>query len=65
MKTQFAIENPDSVLMTLKITMTGGEWKRLQAQLDSAYPSWKLSSAISEMVRQASTQFGETKEIDL
>ncbi|MDD1789041.1 hypothetical protein [Burkholderia gladioli] len=64
MKAKFKIERPDDVPMTLTLTMTCGQWKTLQAQLDSAYPSWKLSSMISEMVHQASTTFGKTVEID-
>ncbi|PFH29080.1 hypothetical protein [Burkholderia sp. JKS000303] len=65
MKTEFKIQRPDDVPMTLTMTMTLGEWKRLEEQLSTSYPSWKLSTNIGEMVRLATTTFGETKELDL
>ncbi|KVU48169.1 hypothetical protein WK69_10690 [Burkholderia ubonensis] len=64
MKFEFKILRPDDVPMTLTMTMTLGEWKKLQEQLASTYPSWKLSTTIGEMVRQAITTFGETKELE-
>ncbi|MDN7488530.1 hypothetical protein QZM35_12550 [Burkholderia sp. AU45274] len=65
MKTEFKIQRPDDVPMTLTMTMTLGEWKKLENQLSTSYPSWKLSTNIGEMVRLATTTFGETKELDL
>ncbi|MDF0501575.1 hypothetical protein POK33_12685 [Burkholderia cenocepacia] len=65
MKSEFKIQRPDDVPMTLTMTMTLGEWKKLQEQLATTYPSWKLSTNIGEMVRLATTTFGETKELDL
>lgn len=57
MRTTFKIETPDDVTMTLKVSMTLRQWRELNAQLDSKHPSWKLSSAISEMVLQATKAF--------
>ncbi|KVE36372.1 hypothetical protein [Burkholderia sp. BDU5] len=65
MKSEFKIQRPDDVPMPLTMTMTLGEWKKLQAQLATTYPSWKLSTNIGEMVRLATTTFGDTKELDL
>ncbi|MBN3777401.1 hypothetical protein G3O06_07530 [Burkholderia sp. Ac-20345] len=65
MKSEFKIQRPDAVPMTLTMTMTLGEWKNLQQQLSTTYPSWKLSTNIGEMVRLATTTFAETKELDL
>ncbi|RRA01867.1 hypothetical protein [Burkholderia cepacia] len=65
MKTEFKIQRPDDVPMTLTMTMTLGEWKKLESQLSTSYPSWKLATNIGEMVRLATTTFGETKELDL
>ncbi|MFM0058559.1 hypothetical protein PQR64_23335 [Paraburkholderia phytofirmans] len=62
MKTQFRIENPDDVQMTLKVTMTAREWKTLREQLATTYPSWKLSSAITNMVDSATKAFSATTE---
>lgn len=57
MKTVFRIERPDDVQMVLTVTMTLGEWRKLQEQLSTSYPSWRLSSAISEMVLEAKSAF--------
>ncbi|WP_321789372.1 hypothetical protein [Burkholderia pyrrocinia] len=65
MKSEFKIQRPEDVPMTLTMTMTLGEWKKLQEQLATIYPSWKLSSNIGAMVRLATTTFAETKELDL
>lgn len=62
MKTAFKIERPDDVSMSLTVTMTLGQWRDLRAQLQSTYPSWRLSSAINEMVHEATTVFSAAKE---
>ncbi|MBJ9669002.1 hypothetical protein I5693_15750 [Burkholderia cenocepacia] len=65
MKSEFKIQRPDDVPMVLTMTMTLGEWKKLETQLAATYPSWKLSTSIGAMVRLATTTFAETKELDL
>lgn len=65
MKTQFRIENPNNVQMTLAVTMTAGEWKILRDQLKSTYPSWKLSTAITNMVDSATKTFSAATESEL
>jgi hypothetical protein len=65
MKTKFKIENPDSIPMTLTITMPAAKWKQLRAQLETTYPSWQLSRAISEMVDSADAAFSATIEVEL
>lgn len=62
MKTAFRIEEPNEVSMTLTVTMTLSHWRELQSQLQSKYPSWKLSAAISEMVHEATTVFSAKVE---
>lgn len=57
MKTSLRVEHPDQIEMTLTITQSLGDWKRLKGQLPSAFPSYKLVSAISDMVRQAEERF--------
>lgn len=54
---RFMLENPDASLATMKITMTIGEWVELRDQLKSMYPSWKLSSAITQLVTEARKVF--------
>lgn len=50
MKAKFKITNPDNAECTLTITMPLEKWKRLREQLDSNYPSWKLSNLIAQLV---------------
>lgn len=65
MKTQFRIENPDDVQMTLTVTMPARDWKVLREQLATTYPSWKLSSAITNMVDSATKTFSAATESEL
>jgi hypothetical protein len=51
MNIKFQITNPDSVLCTATITMPLAEWKRLSNELESKYPAWVLSNAISNIVK--------------
>lgn len=62
MRTAFKIEAPDDVPMTLSVTMTLRQWRELRSQLQSTYPSWKLSAVINEMVHEATTVFSEKVE---
>ncbi len=52
MKACFAIENPKEIECTLKITMSMKEWETLQDQLETKWPSWCLSQAITHMVQE-------------
>lgn len=49
----FKICDPDNVQMTLTVTMSMSEWKRLLQQLPSDYPSWKLGDAIRDFVARS------------
>jgi len=53
------IENPDKVEATMKITMSIKDWTELRDQLAKAYPSWKLSSMITNLLGQARKVFYE------
>lgn len=44
------IEKPDDVEVTLTVTMSAKKWCELRDQLKSEWPSWELSSAISNML---------------
>ncbi|KKM15946.1 hypothetical protein LCGC14_1690850 [marine sediment metagenome] len=57
MKVWFMIENPDEIEATIKLTMTIKKWTELQDQLRDTYPSWELSSKISEVVNAARKVF--------
>lgn len=48
----FRVCDPNNVQMTLTVTMSMRNWKRLAEQLDSDYPSWKLHNAIKHLVEQ-------------
>lgn len=53
MKTRLFVENPDSIEMTLKVTMTVKDWCALRDQLSDSWPSWKLTASINDLLSQA------------
>lgn len=57
MQTKIKVINPDSIQMELTITMDLKKWKELRAQLQQAWPSWDLGSAIADMISQAEKHF--------
>lgn len=59
MKAVLRTTNPDSIEMTLTITMEVRDWKRLRDQLESDYPGWRLSSAIRSLINKAESHFEE------
>ena len=61
MNGRFMIENPDEIKATMKITMTVKDWTELRDQLAKAYPSWGLSSMITDLISQARKVFYEEK----
>ncbi len=64
MRATFQIESPGDVEMVLTVKMKLSDWIALQKQLPREYPSWKLSSAISEMAMHANQVFTPPKTID-
>ena len=63
MKAEFKAENPDSIEMTLTITMNMLTWKKLRKDLDDVEQIWlhhpanSLRTLIREMVELATTHF--------
>ncbi len=57
MKTRFQAENPETIEMTLTVTMPLAAWRKLREQLGEGYPGWELRSAISGMVLHATKHF--------
>jgi len=53
MKARFMIESPDEMVATMKITMTVKEWGELRDQLESKWPSSRLSCAITSVLIEA------------
>lgn len=53
MKTKLKATNTKDIEFELTMTMTLERWQELQEQLSRDWPSWELSSAISDMVTQA------------
>ncbi len=63
MTSTFKIEKPDAVDMTLTVTMSLADWKRLKSQLESSqFPSWKMAQSIDQMIRKGSEQFSSESE---
>ena len=53
----------ESLPMTLEITMQLSEWRNLQKQLQQTYPSWKLSSAIGDLILMVTKTFEKEVKI--
>ena len=53
MKARFMIEDPQGIEATMKITMTVKEWEDLRDQLAKAWPSSRLSNAITSVLTDA------------
>ena len=52
MKVQAHLDMPDDVPMTLTITGTMEEWRKLRLQLDAhKWPSWQFSAALGDVIR--------------
>lgn len=62
MKTDFAVENPKEIELTMKITMSLGQWMELANQLGERYPSWLLGAEIGKMIREATKHFKAEQE---
>lgn len=63
MKIGYKLNGVKKLSATMTITMSVGQWEELRQQLNNKYPSWKLSSAIGDVVRRAETHFYE--EVDV
>ena len=57
MKTKMQVTYPDSVELTLTMTMDLGTWKKLKKQLSDEYPAWDLGCQIREMIDHANAHF--------
>lgn len=57
MRATFKIDSPDSLTATVKMTMTVKEWRELEQQLPTQWPSSRLSSAILSLLRDADKTF--------
>jgi hypothetical protein len=64
MKARYELIDVDEIEATLKITMTVGDWKRLNEQLSAKWPSWKLSGLIDRITSRANSYFEEKEEVD-
>jgi hypothetical protein len=60
--TEMQVVNPDSVNLSLTITMSLGEWKQLRDQLARTYPSWRLAETIGETVTHVEQHFDRVLE---
>ena len=57
MKMSYRFNKYEQVEATMTITMTVGEWVGLSKQIESKYPGWKLTDAISLLVCNAKREF--------
>lgn len=57
MKAAFQIQSPDEVQVSMTLTMSLKDWRRLREQLAAQYPAWYVGRAISELVGKATEAF--------
>lgn len=53
MQASIRLTVPESAQATMTVTMTIKEWKEFRAQLVESWPSWKIASAISDVINEA------------
>lgn len=53
MKARFQLNDPEKMEASMTITMTVQAWIELRDQLQKAWPSSELSSAVSDIILQA------------
>lgn len=64
LKSRTMVENPDDIVMTIKLTTTMKEFGELRDQLENVWPSSRLSNVITEMFRDAHKVFYASDEED-
>lgn len=64
MKTTMRVERPDEIEASITITMKVKDWRELQRQLAKDWPSWRLSSQITDLVLQVQRVYSPTPESD-
>ena len=64
MKALIKIVDPDSVKMSLTLTMTLGAWEELQNQVEGKWPGWQFKALVNDMIEKAQKQFTSQDEIE-
>ena len=62
MRADFTVINPEKIEMELTITMSLGQWIKLQDELPDEWPACDLNSKIDDMIRQAEAHFYPKQE---
>lgn len=66
MKAMLTLSDVDQIDVTLEITMSFGEWKDLQMQLTTNYPSSRLSLVIDQAIfKLTSRVHTDTEKVDV
>lgn len=65
---RFKVENPDSIVMTLTMSMTVKEWTELRDQLSqngsAAWPAWQVQAHITDLIAQARKIYWPSADAD-
>lgn len=56
------LTEPDEVLITIELTMSAGNFRRLQAQLEAKYPASVLSTEISILLSTLREKIEDRRE---
>ena len=62
MRSKFGIQKLDEVEATLTMTMTVSEWREVEKQLSTKWPSWKFGEVILEMITSFDKTFSPYEE---
>lgn len=57
MQAKILVKDPEKIEFTLIITMSLGEWLKVQKELPNTYESNKISKAVNDMTTQAQRVF--------
>lgn len=59
------VEKPETVPVTMKLTMALEHWKALRSQITgSGYPAWAVKEAIDKLIAKIESQITESLRID-
>lgn len=64
MKIEYRATDPNTIELSMTITMSLADWSRLKEQLTASYPSWKLSDSIRNIMIEAHEHFILKSESD-
>ena len=63
-KGRASLNDPNGIEMSVTITMTVAEWKKIRAQLRSEWPSWCLESVLGRLLDSLVDRVETAQEVE-